>query len=206
MAQQQVFKDEVLARADQRLNAGEEEAEHLKHRLSIADSSPYEVLPSDSWLKGCCAPSRPTSAPCSARATRSWAAALERIHALDTIDDNLTESVGLQKAILRGLWLRRPSSSRTRPETAGPGGASGARESIPALEPAPRLELCARCGSRVCRSTVACAAWTLAIQLVPSHPVVDVSALRTSQPPCWPWPFAPESRPTCQHKSTASRI
>ena len=47
MAQQQVFKDEVLARADQRLNAGEEEAEHLKHRLSIADSSPHEVLPSD---------------------------------------------------------------------------------------------------------------------------------------------------------------
>ncbi len=46
MAQQQVFKDEVLARADQRY-AGEEEAEHLKHRLSIADSSPHEVLPSD---------------------------------------------------------------------------------------------------------------------------------------------------------------
>ena len=46
VAQQQVFKDEVLARADQRY-AGEEEAEHLKHRLSIADSSPHEVLPSD---------------------------------------------------------------------------------------------------------------------------------------------------------------
>jgi hypothetical protein len=79
------------------------------------------------------------------------------------------------------LWLR-PPAGRTRPETAGPGSASGARESIPALEPAPRLELCARCLSRVCRSSVACAAWTLAIQLVPSHPVVDVSALRTTQP------------------------
>ena len=36
-----------MARADQRLNAGEEEAEHGKHRLSIDNSSPREVLPSD---------------------------------------------------------------------------------------------------------------------------------------------------------------
>jgi hypothetical protein len=77
-----------------------------------------------------------------------------------------------------GIWLTRPRRwNETR--NGRPGCASGARESIPAMGPAPRLELCARCDSRVCHSTVACADWALALQLVCSVRVPGL-AERTS--------------------------
>src|SRR5260370_26988047 len=61
MAQEQVLEDQILAFARRGLHGREQEAENIKHGVSIAELHAREVLPSHSSSRSCCLSSTTTS-------------------------------------------------------------------------------------------------------------------------------------------------